>query len=197
MAIRPTALSGPAWSAASPARGAEPVIRVVLADDQRLVRAGFRSLLELEEGFEVCGEAADGLAAVEITRSARPDVVVMDIRMPGADGLAAPRLIAADSELAATRVLILMTFDLDEYVFETLRAGASGFLLKDTDPAELVRGIRLVAAGEALLAPSVTRRLVAAFARGAGEHPVDEAGLVELTRPGAGGARAGGPRAHQ
>ncbi|MEO3926797.1 response regulator transcription factor [Micromonosporaceae bacterium B7E4] len=156
-------------------------IRVLLADDQRLVRAGFRVLLENADGFEVCGEAADGSEAVDVVRTTRPDVVVMDIRMPGTDGLAALRLLAADPDLAGTRVLVLTTFDLDEYVFEALRAGASGFLLKDSEPAELLRAIRLVAAGEALLAPSVTRRLIAAFADGGRGGPPDEARLAALT----------------
>ncbi|MEN3616077.1 response regulator transcription factor [Plantactinospora sp. ZYX-F-223] len=157
------------------------MIRVLLADDRRLVRAGFRLLLENEVGFEVCAEAADGRETVEAVRTARPDVVVLDIRMPGTDGLTALRLLAADSDLAGTRVLVLTTFDLDEYVFEALRVGASGFLLKDAEPAELLRAIRLVAAGEALLAPSVTRRLIAAFADGRRDGPADETRLTALT----------------
>jgi DNA-binding NarL/FixJ family response regulator len=140
------------------------VIRVVLADDQGLVRAGFRALLDDAGDIEVVGEAGDGAAAVELARSARPDVVLMDIRMPVLDGLAATRRIAADELLAGVRVLVLTTFELDEYVFEALAAGASGFLLKNTDPVELLRAVRVVAAGEALLAPSVTRRLIAEFA---------------------------------
>jgi DNA-binding NarL/FixJ family response regulator len=139
------------------------VIRVALADDQALVRGGFRSLLETEEGIEVVGEAGDGVAAVELARKTVPDVVLMDIRMPGLDGLAATRQITADDALAAVRILILTTFELDEYVFEALRSGASGFLVKHTEPAELVRAVRVVAAGEALLSPSVTRRLIAEF----------------------------------
>jgi DNA-binding NarL/FixJ family response regulator len=140
------------------------VIRVLLADDQRLIRAGLRVLLEIEDGFEVCGEAADGRQAVELARSCRPDVVVMDIRMPGMDGLAATTAIGLDPGLRETKVLVLTTFDIDEYVYRALRAGASGFLLKDAEPTELLRGIRVVADGDALLAPSVTRRLIAEFA---------------------------------
>ncbi len=133
-------------------------VRVVLADDQALVRAGFRVLLETEDGFEVCGEAADGAEAVAPPARHRPDVVVMDIRMPGMDGLAATKLITADPGLAEVKVLVLTTFDLDEYVFEALRAGRAGFLLKDTEPVELLRALRVVAAGDALLAPTVTRK---------------------------------------
>ncbi len=140
------------------------MIRVALADDQALVRAGFRSLLETEDGIDVVGEAHDGESAVEMVRAATPDVVLMDIRMPGVDGLDATRRITADDSLAAVRILILTTFELDEYVFEALRAGASGFLVKHTEPAELVRAVRAVAAGDALLSPSVTRRLIAEFA---------------------------------
>jgi DNA-binding NarL/FixJ family response regulator len=137
------------------------VIRVVLADDQTLVRAGFRSILDGEEGITVVGEAADGAEAVTLARQLRPDVVLMDIRMPGRDGLAATREIAAGSPV---RVIILTTFDLDEYVYGALRAGASGFLVKDTEPAELIHGVRVVARGDALIAPSITRRLIAEFA---------------------------------
>ncbi|WP_448624145.1 response regulator [Geodermatophilus sp. URMC 64] len=138
-------------------------VSVLVVDDQTLVRAGFVRLLESEPGITVAGEAADGLAALEVARRTRPDVVLMDIRMPRLDGLqATARLVAAQP---GTRVVVLTTFDLDEYVFEALRAGASGFLLKDAPPDELVHAIRVVAAGEALLAPSVTRRLIAEFAR--------------------------------
>jgi DNA-binding NarL/FixJ family response regulator len=140
------------------------VIRVLLADDQGLVRAGFRALLEDAGDVEVVGEAGDGAAAVDLARSTRPDVVLMDIRMPVLDGLEATRRIVADELLAGVRVLVLTTFELDEYVFEALAAGASGFLLKNTDPVELLRAVRVVAEGEALLAPSVTRRLIAEFA---------------------------------
>jgi DNA-binding NarL/FixJ family response regulator len=160
------------------------VIRVLLADDQALVRAGFRSLLEDEDDLEVVGEAGDGARAVELARSARPDVVLMDIRMPVLDGLEATRRIAADELLAGVRVLVLTTFELDEYVFEALAAGASGFLLKNTDPVELLRAVRVVAEGEALLSPSVTRRLIAEFAARPrpGAAPVELAGLTERER---------------
>jgi len=140
------------------------VITVLLADDQALVRAGFRALLNAEPDIEVVAEAGDGLEAVRLAAETRPDVVLMDIRMPGVDGLEATRRIAADPELAGTRVVILTTFELDEYVFEALRTGASGFLVKDTEPVELLRGIRAVAAGDALLSPSVTRRVIGEFA---------------------------------
>jgi DNA-binding NarL/FixJ family response regulator len=140
------------------------VIRVVLADDQALLRAGLRALLDAEDDIEVVGEAANGREAVTLVRSTRPDVVLMDIRMPEMDGLAALREIVADPDLAATRVVVLTTFDLDEYVFEAVRIGASGFLVKDTEPAELLRGVRSVAGGDALLSPGVTRRLIGEFA---------------------------------
>jgi DNA-binding NarL/FixJ family response regulator len=140
-------------------------IRVLIADDEALIRAGFRVLIDTEPGMIVVGEAGDGAAAVELARQTHPHVVLMDIRMPGVDGLRATREIGADPDLADVHVLILTTFDHDEYVFEALRAGASGFLLKDAPPDELVHAIRVVAAGEALLAPSVTRRLIAEFAR--------------------------------
>ncbi|BCJ33243.1 DNA-binding response regulator [Actinocatenispora thailandica] len=140
------------------------MIRVLLADDQALVRAGFRALLDAEGDVEVVGEAADGDEAVTEIRRLVPDVVLMDIRMPGADGLDATRRIVADDRLKAVRVIILTTFELDEYVFEAIRSGASGFLVKDTEPAELVAAVRAVARGDALLSPSVTRRLIAEFA---------------------------------
>jgi len=133
------------------------VIRVVVADDQALVRSGFSVLLKSAGDIEVVGEAGDGREAVEVVARQRPDVVLMDIRMPGTDGLEATRAITADQRLAGTRVLILTTFDHDEYVFEAIRAGASGFLLKDTLPADLLAAVRVVAAGQALLAPSVSR----------------------------------------
>jgi DNA-binding NarL/FixJ family response regulator len=139
------------------------MIRVVLADDQALVRAGFRALLGSDEAIEVVGEAADGDEAIRQARVTRPDVVLMDIRMPGTDGLAATRAITADPALAGVKVIVLTTFQLDEYVFEALRSGASGFLVKDIEPADLLRGIRAVAGGDALLAPSVTRRLIEEF----------------------------------
>ncbi|MFF0654995.1 response regulator [Micromonospora tulbaghiae] len=137
------------------------MIRLLLADDQTLVRAGFRSILDGEDGIEVVGEAADGAGAVRLARELRPDVVLMDIRMPLLDGLAATRDIVAGTD---ARVIILTTFDLDEYVYGALRAGASGFLVKDTEPAELIHGVRVVARGDALIAPAVTRRLIAEFA---------------------------------
>ena len=139
-------------------------IRVVIVDDQALVRAGFTSLLAHADDITVVGEADDGAAAVELVRRARPDVVLMDIRMPGMDGLAATRAITDDPELTATKVVVLTTYEVDEYVFEALRVGASGFLTKDVDPADLRDAVRTVAAGHALLAPSVTRRVVDAFA---------------------------------
>jgi DNA-binding NarL/FixJ family response regulator len=157
------------------------MIRVVLADDQALVRAGFRVLLDTEDGFEVCGEASDGEQAVRLAREHKPDVVVMDIRMPGMDGLAATRQITADPELAGVKVVVLTTFDVDEYVFEALRAGASGFLLKDTDPPDLLRALRVVAAGEALLAPTVTRRLISEFVARPEQRRMDTSVLSELT----------------
>lgn len=136
-------------------------IRVVLADDQALIRAGFRVLLEGADGVEVVGEAVDGAQAVDLARRERADVVLMDIRMPGVDGLEATRRIAADENLAGVKVLILTTFESDDYVYQALRAGASGFLVKDTEPSELVHAVRVVARGDALLSPSVTRRLIA------------------------------------
>ena len=139
------------------------MIRVLLADDQVLVRAGFRALLDAQDDIEVVGEAGDGDQAVRLTRELAPDIVLMDIRMPGTDGLAATRQIAADGQLASVRVVILTTFELDEYVFEAVRSGASGFLVKDTEPDELVQAIRVVAGGDALLSPSVTRRLISEF----------------------------------
>jgi len=141
------------------------VIRVVVADDQALVRAGFSVLLRSADDIEVVGEAGDGLEAVAVATSERPDVILMDIRMPGTDGLEATRRITADERLVATKVLILTTFDLDEHVYEALRAGASGFLLKDTLPDDLLAAVRIVAAGQALLAPTVTRRLMEEFVR--------------------------------
>jgi DNA-binding NarL/FixJ family response regulator len=140
------------------------LIRVLVADDQAAVRAGFVALIAAEDGMEIAGAAADGREAVDLTRRVLPQVVLMDIRMPGLDGLEATRLICTDPNLGATRVLVLTTFDLDEYVYGALRAGASGFLLKDTGPGELLQAIRIVAAGDALVAPSITKRLIAEFA---------------------------------
>jgi DNA-binding NarL/FixJ family response regulator len=156
------------------------MIRVLIADDQALVRAGFRALLEAEDDIEVVGEAADGAAAVSQAVTQVPDVVLMDVRMPVLDGIEATRRIAADRRLHDVRIVILTTYETDEYVFDGLRAGASGFLVKDTSPTELLRAVRVVANGDALLAPSVTRRLIAdVVARGPGPEPV--VGLDELT----------------
>ena len=156
------------------------MISVLLADDQALVRAGFSALLDAQDDIEVVGQADDGEAAVQLAKSFVPDVVLMDIRMPVLDGLAATRTIAADEHLSAVRVVILTTFELDEYVFEALRAGASGFLVKDTEPVELIRAVRAVAGGEALLSPSVTKRLIAEFATRAKE-PTRATELDHLT----------------
>ena len=140
------------------------VIRVAIADDQMLVRAGFAALLAAEDDMAVAGEAADGAAAVRLASREKPDVILMDIRMPSMDGIEATRRIAADPGLAGVHVVILTTFQLDEYIFEALRAGAAGFLVKDTDAAELLRAVRVAAGGEALLSPTVTRRLISEFA---------------------------------
>ncbi|RNL86053.1 response regulator [Halostreptopolyspora alba] len=140
------------------------MITVAIVDDQELVRLGLRALLENEDGLEVAGEAADGTAAVALARETRPDIVLMDIRMPGIDGLEATRRISADPDLADTRIVVLTTFERDEYVFDAVRYGASGFLLKDTPPARLVEDLRLVADGGALLSPTVTRTLIREFA---------------------------------
>jgi DNA-binding NarL/FixJ family response regulator len=156
------------------------VIRVLLADDQTLVRAGFRAILESDDGIEVVGEAPDGTAAVALAERLLPDVVLMDIRMPGLDGIGATRQIASDVRLANVRVLILTTFETDDYVFEALRAGASGFLVKDTEPIELLRAVRVVARGEALLAPSVTRRLIDEVVSQS-SRVINVPGLTELT----------------
>jgi len=156
------------------------VIRVLLADDQALVRAGFKVLLSSATDIEVVAEAANGEEAVSRAREKRPDVVLMDIRMPGVDGLEATRRIVADRTLAGLRVLILTTFEVDEYVFEALRSGASGFVVKDIEPSELLQAVRVVARGDALLSPTVTRRLIAEFA-GRPERRVATAHLNVLT----------------
>ena len=156
------------------------MIRVVLADDQALVRAGFRSLLDAQEDIEVVGEAGDGEDAARLAVELTPDLVMMDIRMPGVDGLEATRRIVADDRSFGVRVVILTTFGLDEYVFEAIRAGASGFLVKDTEPDELVQAVRVVAGGEALLSPSVTKQLIGEFAARAKE-PQSAERLDELT----------------
>jgi DNA-binding NarL/FixJ family response regulator len=155
------------------------LIRVAVADDQALVRGGFAVLLRSADDIDVVGEAADGREAVELVRTHRPDVVLMDIRMPEMDGLEATAIITAESPV--TRVLILTTFDLDEYVFQALRAGASGFLLKDTRPEELLSAVRVLAEGEALLAPRITRRLIEKFAQQPSTTPVTNRALETLT----------------
>ncbi|MFJ3723670.1 response regulator [Streptomyces sp. NPDC090045] len=156
------------------------MIRVLLADDQLLVRAGFRALLGAQPDIEVVGEAADGAEAVRLVRELLPDVVLMDIRMPVLDGLEATRRITEDEGPAAVKVVMLTTFELDEYVFEAIRSGASGFLVKDTEPEELLRAVRAVVAGDALLSPGVTRRLIAEFAARS-KQPAAAAELGRLT----------------
>lgn len=156
-------------------------IRVLVADDQPLVRAGLRMLLSTFPDLEVVGEASDGEAAVRLARELQVDVVLMDIRMHGVDGLEATRRISSDEDLAGVKVVILTTFDIDDYVFEALRAGASGFLLKDAEPEELVKAVRVAAAGDALLSPSVTRRLVEDYARRPRLKPTSVADLQILT----------------
>jgi DNA-binding NarL/FixJ family response regulator len=170
-------------------------ISVAVADDQALVRVGFCGIIAATEGLTVVGEAANGAEAVAVARSAHPDVVLMDVRMPVLDGIEATRQITSAPESAGARVIILTTFDLDEYVFGALRAGASGFLLKDTLPADLITAIRVVAAGEALLAPSITRRLISEFARipPLGTPGPVASGLPTVGRAPAGPAAGGSP----
>jgi len=157
------------------------VIRVAVVDDQALVRMGLRVLLESEPDTELVGEAADGAAGVDLVRASAPDVVLMDVRMPGTDGLTALRRITDDPALRDVRVVVLTTFELDEYVFEALAAGASGFVLKDGDPADLLRAIRVVADGGSLLSPSVTRRVIEQFASAPARRAAPRPGLDELT----------------
>jgi DNA-binding NarL/FixJ family response regulator len=157
-------------------------VRILIADDQALVRAGFKMILDAEDDLDVVGEAVDGLQAVELCRRLKPDVVLMDIRMPELDGIEATRRVVSDGDgEAPVRVLMLTTFDLNEYVYEALRAGASGFLLKDVPPEQLAAGIRVVAGGEALLAPSITKRLIQEFAAVAPAMPQPPRGMDELT----------------
>ncbi len=156
-------------------------IRILIADDQALVRAGFKMILDAEDDLDVVGEASDGAEAVRLADDLAPDVVLMDIRMPELDGIEATRRVLASGGEQPPRVLMLTTFDLNEYVYEALRAGASGFLLKDVPPEQLAAGIRVVAAGEALLAPAITRRLIQEFAQAAPPSPEPPPGLGELT----------------
>ena len=163
------------------------MIRVLLADDQALIRAGFRVLLEAADDIEVVAEAVNGDQAIELAKAERPDVILMDIRMPGTDGLAATRQLAADRDLDDMKVVILTTFETDEYVYQAIRAGASGFLVKDAEPEELIRAVRVVHRGEALLSPSVTRRLIASLATrppglAAGAEPKSAASHPDLAR---------------
>ena len=181
---------GSRWAAPPPADRAEGrpghggntvMIRVLLADDQALIRAGFRLILDAADDIEVVGEATDGAEAVRLARSERADVVLMDIRMPGVDGLEATRQIAAEDDLAGGEVVILTTFETDEYVYQALQAGASGFLVKDTEPAELLHAVRVAARGDALLSPSVTRRLITDIASRPQRPPAPDRALAALT----------------
>lgn len=160
---------------------AEDALRVLIADDEALVRGGFRVLIDAEPGMTVVGEAGDGATTVDLVRRTRPHVVLMDIRMPGVDGITATRRIAADDDLVGVHVLVLTTFDHDENVIEALGAGAAGFLVKNTEPRQLLHGIRVVAGGEALLSPGLTRRLVARLVGGPGAPRVDHSALSRLT----------------
>ena len=174
-------IGGPAGAAGAGAAGGAP-IRVLIADDQDLVRSGFRMILSSYDGLEVVGEARDGDQAVELAQKLRPEVVLMDIRMPRVNGIDATRAIRANGALASTQVLILTTFDLDEYVYDALSAGASGFLLKDAEPDEIVSAIHVVAAGDALIEPSITRRLIETFVATRPATPAAAAaGLSQLT----------------
>ncbi len=157
------------------------MIRVLLADDQALIRAGFRVLLNSADGIEVVGEAADGAQALDLARRERADVVLMDIRMPGVDGLEGTRRLAADEDMAGVKVIILTTFESDEYVYQAIRAGASGFLVKDSEPAELIQAVRVVARGDALLSPGVTRRLITDIASRPDRPPATNRILEVLT----------------
>ncbi|WP_327086247.1 response regulator transcription factor [Nonomuraea sp. NBC_01738] len=154
------------------------MIRVAIADDQAVVRMGLRALIEREAGLECVGEASDGIQALTLLRATTPDVLLLDIRMPGMDGLETLRAIAADPALAGTRIVVVTTFAVDEYVFAALQAGASGFLLKDSAPDELVSAIKVVAAGEALLSPAITRKVIGLFGRHGGAAPVEGVGTL-------------------
>jgi DNA-binding NarL/FixJ family response regulator len=155
-------------------------IRVVIADDQNLIRSGLRMILDTQPDIEVVGEAQDGDAAVELVRSLQPDVALMDIRMPGSDGLAATKSISGDPASSQTKVVMLTTYDLDEYLFDALQAGAAGFLLKAVSPEDLIRGVRDVAAGECLLAPSATRRLIAEFVASRPTPPIHDSAQLRV-----------------
>ena len=158
------------------------MIRVLLADDQALIRAGFHVLIDAADDLQVVGEATDGAQAVDLARRERADVILMDIRMPGVDGLEATRRISADDDLAGVKVIILTTFESDEYVYQAIRAGASGFLVKDTEPADLIQAVRVVAKGDALLSPSVTRRLITDLASRPERPPLNDSSGRVLAR---------------